>query len=894
MLGNSSSENPGLVTGQQVDFVHSGGTGKVLESIPLENAANRERSTAVTCGTLLSRENEPEASSRRVEKEVTEREEKTKDGKPAIDEEEEQTQELISAILLRYCRGAEACSAGQNARKRKEQLQTKESPDSSSKSDSRGQDSMQQNGSPQQKSSTSDRMQATPELMLFEELVELCTTREVTPHLLELVRELLSRTRVIPHYNNSGGSAQQQALLDEVKRREYAQQLILILLNQLKERKLQERMGLQPSVSTEALVQRVQEALYATTNPKVSSSHVSNQFSSSVPAENTRGSSVSSLLFAAPRPMSMSCEEAGSRSIRIPVHTTAACTRTTRFAAQQFTNVSSQPHLVDGRTAPADAPEFVVPGESVSDEANSTRYSFPSFLFQPPAAASPHFDIPFAMGPPPFTAYSRVFEPPSSPWCEFNGTSVQPPLSQSVESRAGSRLFHSLFAEPQPACITAGNTSGHITTAVPLRDPGACETVPSRLSIWQENRKQLYVENGTDDDDDDDVVEDLRSYMHAAATLVNDDDDHGVVGEQKLTPAEKEHREEMNRIGADESKSREGILVSVAETELLTGVSLSETNHTEQEACIVPVPRPPATPVLGFQGSPSRSGEEHATPEAVSPPTTGISPLHTGAALTPVAYKIGFNVSLLPTSGSPNRFTQSPSLLFNFNEELEGVAASDAGDTDTNPRGQAATPLYQEPDDDADTVVAPSDHSIAPLTPTPTSIVSRYRGAESHEGEGDIAVPTRLGEDTKPEVQQHVFTMMSDSSSPTRLGDTNLWKHSSLAFTAPMLTSALNSNGSACSTMDVTPQNTKSAFADTERHLSPIPSPLQQVHSQQKIGLYLRPRDVNQPVEPASDVKAIQDVAAPSQRRQVGFGDVVVLHRRETRSTDNTTTDRRK
>lgn len=150
----------------------------------------------------------------------------------------------------------------------------------------------------------------TPELVLFEELVELLTTRNVSADLLDLVRELLSRTKVIPHYHHSnttclqqqnlsigslasaikgrchgekgrsctvdsesgiGANAgnlfqqqQQKIHLEEVGRRECAQQLILILLNQMKEKKIQESMGIE-MVSTETIVKRVKEALKVAT-----------------------------------------------------------------------------------------------------------------------------------------------------------------------------------------------------------------------------------------------------------------------------------------------------------------------------------------------------------------------------------------------------------------------------------------------------------------------------------------------------------------------------------------------------------------------------------------------------------------------------------------------------
>lgn len=169
----------------------------------------------------------------------------------------------------------------------------------------------------------------TPELVLFGELKDLFMTRDVTAHLLEVMRELLSHTKVIPHYHfcsngnlqqqnsskgggsitgnpkgsnctegrNSNGSAessteadgchttvlqeqQQQALVEEARRRENAHQVILILLKQMEEKKMQESKGIE-TVPTETLLKRVEDALEAIT------------FSHSPPFETTTTSNLS-------------------------------------------------------------------------------------------------------------------------------------------------------------------------------------------------------------------------------------------------------------------------------------------------------------------------------------------------------------------------------------------------------------------------------------------------------------------------------------------------------------------------------------------------------------------------------------------------------------------------
>eukprot|EP00796_Vickermania_ingenoplastis_P012023 gene12023-8277_t len=213
--------------------------------------------------------------------------------------EEEETRDLISEMLLRYCRGAEASSAGMSAKRKPDSAMQRAGAEAT---DTGGDETPAEDpaGTP------------TPEMVLFEELVELLTTRDVTPHLLELVRELLSRTRVIPHYG-AGGSAQQQALMEEVRRREYGQQLILILLNQLREKKMQERMGIK-TISTAALVQRVQEALRATAD---------------TPTPQPQPSPVGTSQRSTPSP-------AASGPVTVATHTTSACTRTTRFEVQEF------------------------------------------------------------------------------------------------------------------------------------------------------------------------------------------------------------------------------------------------------------------------------------------------------------------------------------------------------------------------------------------------------------------------------------------------------------------------------------------------------------------------------------------------------------------------------
>lgn len=147
-----------------------------------------------------------------------------------------------------------------------------------------------------------------PELVLFEELTDLLMTRDVTAHLLEVVRELLSHTKVIPHYHfngngntqqqnfsrggNHGGAGkggglaegrksnstsdnacdtevfmatalqveQQKTLIEEARRRECARQVILILLKQMEEKKINEERWIE-TPSTETLLKQAKEAL---------------------------------------------------------------------------------------------------------------------------------------------------------------------------------------------------------------------------------------------------------------------------------------------------------------------------------------------------------------------------------------------------------------------------------------------------------------------------------------------------------------------------------------------------------------------------------------------------------------------------------------------------------
>lgn len=91
----------------------------------------------------------------------------------------------------------------------------------------------------------------TPEMILYNRLVELCQHPDVTSHTMELLHELVMHTRVIPHEpaapsaQNHGGEAKaavgpHEADVQVVRRRQYAQQVILVLLNQVRQRKLQE------------------------------------------------------------------------------------------------------------------------------------------------------------------------------------------------------------------------------------------------------------------------------------------------------------------------------------------------------------------------------------------------------------------------------------------------------------------------------------------------------------------------------------------------------------------------------------------------------------------------------------------------------------------------------
>lgn len=207
-------------------------------------------------------------------------------------ETEDETRNLISDILLRYCRAAEACSSAQKEKKKQAKLSrtTSGTEDKGAgfmetaecervdpvgeevkiSSDSRQPIhqgklaaglAVEVNAQTVAVEDTVSKSSSMPEVLLFNELVELCTTRDVTTHLLELVKELISRTRVIPHHSGNSGSAQHQVMYEEVRRREFAQQLILTLLNQLRERKINVEMGRDDVVPTSVIIQRMKESL---------------------------------------------------------------------------------------------------------------------------------------------------------------------------------------------------------------------------------------------------------------------------------------------------------------------------------------------------------------------------------------------------------------------------------------------------------------------------------------------------------------------------------------------------------------------------------------------------------------------------------------------------------
>lgn len=236
--------------------------------------------------------------------------------------DEEETRDLISSMLLRYCRAADTpkwkgkskSGGGSHTDPSAEQMAREKMMVTDEELRRRGftLDTLEME--------PANHRHTPPEIILFNELVHLCTTRDVSPHSLELIRELLSRTRVIP-YRGSGGTGGQQ-LSDDVKRREFAQQLIIILLTQLKEKKLQERMGVATNVSVASMMARVKFSL---------------ESAMSEPVPSISGAPSKGGLFAQP-----SLAGSHPQSVAVPVHTTPACTRTTRFGVQQF-SPSAQP-----------------------------------------------------------------------------------------------------------------------------------------------------------------------------------------------------------------------------------------------------------------------------------------------------------------------------------------------------------------------------------------------------------------------------------------------------------------------------------------------------------------------------------------------------------------------
>lgn len=119
-------------------------------------------------------------------------------------------------------------------------------------------------------------MQTTTELAFFNELMELCEKDSLTPASLELLRELFQHVRVLPRpasasnaakgcrSADAGASAVQdgKATMEEVdaeayreaaRRREYVQQVIMVLLNRLQHMKTQEQRQRQKSCGDRAV-----------------------------------------------------------------------------------------------------------------------------------------------------------------------------------------------------------------------------------------------------------------------------------------------------------------------------------------------------------------------------------------------------------------------------------------------------------------------------------------------------------------------------------------------------------------------------------------------------------------------------------------------------------------
>lgn len=382
--------------------------------------------------------------------------------------EEEETRDLISDILLRYCRGSEASSSSQSSKRKGGGGGDGKSSARGSKGEAAAENTAASGGGTQKTQECDtppapEEPSATPEMVLFDELVHLCTTRDVTPHLLELVRELLSRTRVIPHYS-SGGSAQQQALTEEAKRREYAQQLIMILLNQMKEKKLKERMGIQTNISTAALVKHVQEALHASNRPQAT-------------AEASK-KAINALPSAAP-----------PGPISIPVHTTSACTRTTVFGAQQFVAPTSTPPPVASPFVNANNP-FSYFSPSLSAFSGT-----PTPVPQPwhPTSRVPKAGLPFA--PP---SLDRRFAPPTTWWDPQATAAAGRPNNGGNNISVGS--FGNLFASPEMS-----------------RRPFP----PSPVFSEEKNpppHVNPYTQEAKEVESDEDMMEDLRTFMRAATS----------------------------------------------------------------------------------------------------------------------------------------------------------------------------------------------------------------------------------------------------------------------------------------------------------------------------------------------------------------------------------------
>ncbi|CAJ1006126.1 hypothetical protein Q4I28_001442 [Leishmania naiffi] len=215
----------------------------------------RARRNRTTAGGSASRRDDPNSSEGSTGMAGSSNAGNAVSGHSQQDEYNDCALDAISRLLLRYCLGDSTAPV---------------TPSAATAADSADVSSSAEPAVTLTAESSPVPTQMTTELEFFNELMELCENDSLTPASLELLRELFQHVRVLPRSSSvsdagkrgesadasactvqDGEAAMEEtdveAYREAIRRREYVQQVIMVLLNRLKHMKMQEQRERQQS-----------------------------------------------------------------------------------------------------------------------------------------------------------------------------------------------------------------------------------------------------------------------------------------------------------------------------------------------------------------------------------------------------------------------------------------------------------------------------------------------------------------------------------------------------------------------------------------------------------------------------------------------------------------------